>query len=210
MTQDWARPADELSQGGIEPGPGKRRRVGVVAGLGAAALLVGGVAVASGIASAASPSPSPSASSAVPGAPGDRDGGGFGRGHGPGPGMLGDRGIGAGRGAVRGEFVVPKSGGGYQTLVMQRGEVTAVSSTSLSVKSEDGHTGTYVVTADTLVNAARDGIDTIKVGETVHVMATKDGDTLTAVRIGDTSKMQQFRDRFRPQASPSASASATA
>ena len=33
-------------------------------------------------------------------------------------------------GALHGEFVVPKQGGGYQTLVVQRGKVTSVSSST--------------------------------------------------------------------------------
>ena len=50
---------------------------------------------------------------------------------------------------LHGTFVVPKEGGGYQTMQMQHGIVTAVSATSISVKSEDGFTATYVVNADT-------------------------------------------------------------
>ena len=37
-------------------------------------------------------------------------------------------------GAVHGQFVVPRSGGGYQTIDTQRGSVTAVSPTSITVK----------------------------------------------------------------------------
>ena len=69
-------------------------------------------------------------------------------------------------GALHGEFVVKKEGGAYQTVATQRGEVTAVSKDSITVKSEDGYSRTYAITEDTLVNAARDGIDDVKTGNT--------------------------------------------
>src|ERR1700730_6716369 len=89
---------------------------------------------------AATPSPSPSASQP---------------GHSPyGPRFPGGRAFGGGFGlgafgALHGEFVVPRSGGGYQTDDMQRGSVTAVSTSSITVKSADGFTKTYQVTSST-------------------------------------------------------------
>jgi hypothetical protein len=89
-------------------------------------------------------------------------------------------------GALHGEFVVPKDGGGYQTVVTQSGSVTAVSSTSITVKSADGYSRTYVVNADTKVN--RDGkIADIKTGETVRIRAVVSGSTATASSIDDGS-----------------------
>ena len=106
-----------------------------------------------------------------------------------GPGKLG-------RGALHGEFVVPDSDGGFQTIVTQRGEATAVSGDEITVRSEDGFTSTYAVTEETLVNSTRDGIEDIEKGEDVHVVATKDGGTATAVRIGDRSARGEMRKRF--------------
>ena len=116
--------------------------------------------------------PSPSARSALPhqGRPG---GSGFGFGFG-GP-----------FGAVHGQFVVPKSGGGYQTIDTQRGSVTAVSATSITIKSADGFTKTYQVVSSTNVDAQRDGIGTVKIGHQVAVTATVSGSTATAVSILD-------------------------
>ena len=68
------------------------------------------------------------------------------------PGHHGQFGLG---GALHGEFVIKKDDGPYQTVAAQRGEVTAVSKDSITVKSEDGYSRTYTITEDTLVNAAR-------------------------------------------------------
>ena len=102
----------------------------------------------------------------------------------------------AGRGALHGEFVVPDGNGGFRTMVVQRGEVTAVSRTEITVVSEDKFSATYAVTEDTLVNAARDGIATIKKGAKVSVAATKVGDKATAVHIGDKSARKAMRERM--------------
>lgn len=129
------------------------------------------------------PSASPSGDSARPDK-GDRPGGRHKRG------MFGAR------GALHGEFVVPNAAGGFQTTVFQRGEVTAVSKTEITVRSEDAFTTSYAVTADTLVNAARDGITTIEKGAQVNVVAKKDGDKATAVHIGDQSARKGMRERL--------------
>jgi hypothetical protein len=88
-------------------------------------------------------------------------------------------------GAVHGQFVVPKSGGGYQTIDTQRGSVTAVSATSITIRSGDGFVKTYQVTSSTNVDAQRDGIGTVKTGNQAAVVATVSGNTATAVRILD-------------------------
>ena len=130
---------------------------------------------------AATPSPSPSASQP---------------GHGPyGPRFPGGRAFGGGFGlgafgALHGEFVVPRSGGGYQTDDMQRGSVTAVSTSSITVKSADGFTKTYQVTSSTLVDAQRDGIGSVKDGHQVVVLAKVSGGTATATSIQDLSLLQ--------------------
>jgi hypothetical protein len=72
---------------------------------------------------------------------------------GPGPGGLGGAGQGGfqrvapagGTGTLHGEFVVSDGKGGYTTSMTQTGTLTAVSGTSITAKSADGYTMTYVV-----------------------------------------------------------------
>jgi hypothetical protein len=94
-------------------------------------------------------------------------------------------------GAVHGSAVVPKPGGGYQTIAFQNGKVTAVSSTSITLNSADGYSRSYQVTSSTLVNAQRDGIGSVKTGSHVIVTATVSSSTATATRIIDVSLIQQ-------------------
>ncbi|TCC47597.1 hypothetical protein E0H75_22790 [Kribbella capetownensis] len=161
----------------------KRWRIaGTVAAV-AATTTAGGVAWA---ATNADPTPSPSPS-ASPSAPSNQPGPGKGLGH------RGEFGMG---GALHGEFVVPKDGGGYQTVATQRGEVTAVSKDSITVKSEDGYSRTYTLTEDTLVNAARDGIDDVKVGNTVQVTAVVADGKATASSVNDGTVRKAAGDKW--------------
>ncbi|HET6743226.1 MAG TPA: DUF5666 domain-containing protein, partial [Kribbella sp.] len=127
--------------------------------------------------------PTPSASPSSPSKPDQNQ---KPNGHGRG-GFRGELGLG---GALHGEFVVPKDGGGYQTVATQRGKVTAVSKDSLTVKSDDGYSRTYTLTADTMVNAARDGIDNVKTGNTVNVSAVVTDGKATATRVNDGTVRQ--------------------
>jgi hypothetical protein len=187
------------------------RRVAVLAGVITVGVLAGaGVAVAA--TSSSSPTPTPSASPpasarpAMPGMPRFASPGratppkGAWRIHGApgpfgpafaGPGMLGGL-----FGAVHGTVVVPKPGGGYQTVAFQNGKVTAVSSTSITLRSADGYSHTYPVTSSTNVNAQRDGIGSIKAGNQVVVAATVSGGTTTVIRIIDVTQLQQGFHRF--------------
>lgn len=154
------------------------RLLGTVAAV-AVTTTAGGVAWAT---SNADPTPSPSASPSSPATPGQQKPGEPG---GPGKGGFGPRdefGLG---GALHGEFVVPKDGGGYQTVATQRGEVTAVTKESITLKSADGYSRTYTLTEDTLVNAARDGIDDVKTGNTVTVTAVVTDGKATASSVND-------------------------
>ena len=105
-------------------------------------------------------------------------------------------------GALHGTAVVPKSGGGYQTIAFQNGKVTAVSGTSITLRSADGYSRSYQVTSSTLVNAQRDGIGSIKAGNQVIVTATVSGSTATATRIIDVSMIQQGLHSFFGRAHP--------
>src|SRR5262245_54306790 len=138
--------------GGMQPGrQGLRsawlgsRRIAVLAGVVAVGLLTGaGVAFATtgspahpaapGAATAATPSPSPSSppSGRVP-LPHHfpfRIGSMI-------PSFAGPLGLGGLFGAIHGQYVAPKAGGGYQTNAFQNGKVTAVSSTSITLRSAD-------------------------------------------------------------------------
>jgi hypothetical protein len=85
--------------------------------------------------------------------------------------------------ALHGEVTL--AGEQHRVVAFQRGPVEKVSDTSLTVKSEDGYTATYVVSADTVVR--RDGdkvkIADVKAGDHVRVVANKEGSTLKAFRL---------------------------
>jgi hypothetical protein len=174
---------------------GTRRLPGsplILAGVAVVALVAGaGVAMAA-TSGSRSPSAAPASSSGqiaatpVPSAP-------------PGPGWAGAHrpglrfGLGGGLfGAVHGQFVVPRSGGGYQTIDTQRGAVTAVNATSITIRSSDGFTKTYQVTSSTHVDAQQNGIGSVKAGHQAIVLATVSGSTATAARILDLSLLPAF------------------
>lgn len=190
------------------PTPGKTRRLGRVP----RALMVGGLTVGlalggAGIAFAAT-SGSSTPSSSTPGTttpakpatgPGPMHRGfkGFGPG-GPG-GTFGFGGLGGigGLGRVlHGSFTTPASGGGYKTVEVQVGKVTAVGQGSITVKSADGYSDTYVVTSSTVVDAQRDGISSVKTGDQVQVLATKASGKDTAANVVDTTKVGASRKSF--------------
>ena len=71
--------------------------------------------------------------------------------------------------------------GSFVTMVGVRGEITAVSATSITIKAEDGFTGTFVVNADTKVRGKDvDKIADVKVGDQGGAVGPKSGDTVTA------------------------------
>jgi hypothetical protein len=97
---------------------------------------------------------------------------------------------------LHGQFVIAKSGGGYQTVDVQDGQVTAVSTTSITLKSSDGFTKTYVVTRSTTVDAQRDGIGSVKAGNQASVFAAVSGSTVTATNVADMTLLQQDHQGF--------------
>ncbi len=154
-------------------------------------------------AAGAAPSQSASPSPSTPPRHG-RGPGGFGR-----FGGLGGLGLGGLGGVLHGQVTVPKSGGGYQTVDVQRGTVTAVSASSITVKSADGYSASYVVSSSTEVDAQAAGIGTVKQGDTVELTATVSGSgTATAASITDLTSIQSSRGAFNfPAGSPAAPAS---
>lgn len=169
----WSQPnkptelVTEAAADPATPGPlGRRRKILT------AAAVVGGVALTGGVALAASHGGSATKAQQAPGQQGGPSGGsgsGFGGAFG-GPG----RGLGA---AIHGEYVVETSTGTYVTELTQRGTVSAVSSTSVTVKSADGYSKTYVVPSSVSVTS-------VKTGDTVSVVATVSGSTATLTSIG--------------------------
>ena len=165
-----------------------------------------GVGTDAAASAAQTPSASPSASTGPFGGRGHAGFGRFGGFGGPGFGGLGFGGLG---GVIHGQLTEPKSGGGYQTVDVQRGTVTAVSSSSITVKSADGFTATYAVSSSTEVNAQAAGIGTVKTGDTVEVEATVSGDTATAASIVDETSIRSSRGSFGFPAGPPSPPSTT-
>lgn len=182
---------------------GKSRRIAIGAAVAVVAMLGGAVVALATTGATASPTaPTAGASSSPPQRPVPRQcqksdaqckyfagpfhrfgmapGGGFGLGF-----------IGGMFGAVHGQVVVAKPGGGFQTVDIQRGKVTAVSTSSITVRSADGFTASYAVAASSMVDAQRDGIGSVKVGNQVSVLATVSGSKATATSITDLTLLGQ-------------------
>jgi len=94
------------------------------------------------------------------------------------------------RGALHGTLVLPKAGGGTVTVEIQNGKVASVSQSSITLKSTDGYTKTYVVSASTMVDAQRNGIGSVKVGDQVWVTAKASGGAVTAIRVVDLTQIK--------------------
>ena len=88
---------------------------------------------------------------------------------------------------VHAEVVLAKDGGGTQTVLVQKGTVTEVSGTGVTVKSTDGFTTAYTVNGDTKVRADSDKISDVAKDEDVVVISPKSGDTHTATVVVDLS-----------------------
>lgn len=153
----------------------------LAAGFGAAGVLGLGLYIAVP-ASAADPSPSPSTSTtAQPDDPrwdhpsrwdhGRRGPGGHG--HGPrGPGGHG----------VHGEATVRDGDDNFRLVTFQHGEITAVSSATLTVKSDDGASWTWTTDDDTRVREDHDdaALKDLAKGDEIRVAGERSGDTRTA------------------------------
>jgi hypothetical protein len=180
-TDPWRTAPPDAIDSAAPPRSDRRRVLLVVAiaVLGVAAAGATGVALARGGGTGAEVSLAASSSTPTPsGDPGERHRHTFGR---PIPGHL----FGGPGGALHGEFVVRDGSGGYRTMLTQRGTATKVSDSSITVRSEDGFTATYAVTATTRVGATRDGVGSIEVGADVVVMAEQKGEAATALAVAD-------------------------
>ncbi|WP_033261159.1 hypothetical protein [Amycolatopsis vancoresmycina] len=149
---------------GAAPAPGQAPKPAWSPGRKVAAGAVAAVIVAGGGAAVWAASSSSAATDAQAG-PGGAMGG---------PGGMPGGGLG---GALHGEYVASDGNGGYVTKIMQTGEVTELSATSLTAKSDDGFSKTYTITS-----AQATGLAT---GDTVTVVATESGSTATATSVTD-------------------------
>jgi hypothetical protein len=109
------------------------------------------------------------------------------------PGFLMGPGMG---GAIHGIYTV-RNGTGYKTIEMQIGMVQpGNTTTSLTVKSADGYSQTYVVQPSTVVNSQAGGISTVKSGDNVRIQAVQQGSGYTATDIVDTTQVGSSRQGF--------------
>jgi len=153
----------------------RSRRPYVLAAVAVAALL-GGAGAALAITD--SPRPVPASNAAAPGpapSPGSS------------PANIGN----ALPGMVHGQFI-QRVAGGYQTVDVQSGQVTAVSGNSITLRSTDGFARSYTVVAGaTMVDAGRGGIGSIRVGDQASVEATVSGNQAMATRIDDQTVLRE-------------------
>jgi hypothetical protein len=91
-----------------------------------------------------------------------------------------------GKRVEHGELTV-RTRSGPQVVDVQRGQVTAVSSTSLTVRSKDGFSATYVVGSSSKVRAAKKQatISAVRTGDRVGVVAVRSGSVVTVRRLAD-------------------------
>ncbi|GAY14039.1 hypothetical protein [Mycobacterium sp. shizuoka-1] len=94
------------------------------------------------------------------------------------PGWGGPGGPGGVGRTVHGETVVSDGEGGFSTELTQTGDVTAASATSVTVRSADGYSQTYVLDADT-----RRPPQPLEAGVQVSVRATERGGVATATTV---------------------------
>jgi len=81
--------------------------------------------------------------------------------------------------SLHGEYVVADDRGGYSTMISQTGTITAISPTSVTARSTDGFTQTYVIR-----EVADAGAPPFAVGDTVVIKATQQGEAATVSTMG--------------------------
>lgn len=82
--------------------------------------------------------------------------------------------------ALHGEFVVPDGAGGFTTILSQTGRVTAISPTSVTARSDDGFSQTYVIAAP---GPAAANTPPFAVNDAVAIRATRSGSTASVTTI---------------------------
>lgn len=83
---------------------------------------------------------------------------------------------------------VTLAGPRHRVVDVQRGEVRAVTSTSVTVRSRDGYTHTYTVGPESRIrkDRQRSSIDQVAKGDRVRVVAAHTGSTV--LRLGDRGR----------------------
>lgn len=168
---------------GAAPAPGAPPRPGwssgkkIAAGAVAVAIVAGGGAAVWAASSSSASTDSAAGPGGMQGGPGGMQGG---------AGALGS--------ALHGEYVSSDGNGGYVTKIMQTGEVTELSATSLTAKSDDGFSKTYTITS-----AQATGLAT---GDTITVVATESGSTATATSVTEGQTGGQGQQPGGGQGSP--------
>jgi hypothetical protein len=155
-----------------------RHRVIALVAAGVIAGGAGGVVISQlGVAGASSPSPSP-----APGGPLVRPGLGP---DGMGMGMLG--GIAGGGKLLHGEATVEKAGGGTNVVRFQNGVISAISGSTMTVKSTDGFIATYTVngTSRILLNGTDGTLSKLSKDDQVRVLAMQSGSSNVAKMVLD-------------------------
>jgi len=81
--------------------------------------------------------------------------------------------------SLHGEYVVADDHGGYATQITQTGKITSISPTSVTARSDDGFTQTYVIHEVEGATAPP-----FAVGDSIVIKATRDGETATVSTMG--------------------------
>lgn len=156
--------------------PARRRPSKQIVGAAAAVLALGVGGATMAVAATDTPTTQPTASAGGTEArgPGSErpDRGDHGRPGGPGLGQ-----------PLHGDLVVAKPTGGTLAISVQSGTVTAVSSTSLTIRSTDGFTGTYVLNSSTKVGPDLGKASALKVGQKVRLAAATSGKAVLMVGL---------------------------
>jgi hypothetical protein len=160
-TPVWGAPEPTLRRWGLRETAAAVGVAAVIAGL-------GGAAIYAATDTASHPAGPHQASG--PGGPGGPPGIGI---QGPGADCVGAP-------SLHGEVVIANGMGGYTTLLSQSGTVTAISPTSITVRSEDGYSQTYVIPQATGPSPAID--------DEVSVRATRTGQTATISAISEPGR----------------------
>jgi hypothetical protein len=82
---------------------------------------------------------------------------------------------------------IATSSGVTQTVLVQRGDVTSATGSSIVLKSSDGYTATYQVTSSTKVICGDGAVGSITIGTEVFLVATRNGGQPVANEIIEVS-----------------------
>ena len=166
-----------------------------------------GATILTGVAYAATNTANSVASSAVAAVDGHRGPGGMGDMGGPGKGGFGHGGPGGmGGELLHSEATVETSDGTIEQVRSIRGEVTAVSADSITVRASDGFEQTFAVNAETEVDKSRNEatITDVVVGDIAMVKGIVSGDTATADHVAamtatEAAEMEAEREQRRTE-----------